>query len=261
MQLSEIKKVKKEKLIQENISLSPIGSSISLKKYQKFSLENLQKIEQDLNHANKVNQKLYLYSLQKHLSLIKLEEIILVIAFITAGVLGRTLLQGFPSVEPITFFAILAGSLLGWKKGAVTGATSWYLSNFFVFGGQGPWTAVHVANGAIAGFLGGIFLQKLEPKPFHYIKTIFIMIISTIIFEITINTMSGLLFYGIIISFLTAIPFIITHLASNIVFSLLTPKTRKEIYEKGKLNEREICEKFIAKLKSLQSRNETKKSK
>lgn len=217
--------------------------------YQKPSF---QKIEEDLKQVSSVNQKLHLHSLQRHLSLIKLEEFLLIITFITAGVLGRILLQPLPSVEPITFFVVLAGSLFGWKKGAVTGATTWYLSDFFMLGGQGPWTIVYLANGAIAGFLGGVFLQK--PR---YTKTIIVMIIATIIFQISIDIMSGLLFYGILASFITAIPFAITHIISNIAFSFFVPKTRKEIYEKGRLNEKELCKKFIEKIKSLKSKNES----
>ncbi len=255
--MDQLTNIKKRKIVQTDFQTDLNLKSVS-KKYQKISF---QKIEEDLKQPSLLNQKLYLHSLQRHLSLIKFEEIMLVITFITAGVLGRVLLQGLPSIEPITFFAILAGSLLGWKKGAVTGATSWYLSNFFVFGGQGPWTIVHVANGAIAGFLGGMFLQNLEPKPIHYLKIIIVMTITTVIFEITINLMSGLLFYGILVSFITAIPFTITHIVSNIAFSFLVPKTRKEIYEKGKINEKELCKNFINKLKFLQSRDETKDKK
>ena len=245
-QLPILKKIKSDRLMLDQ-ELS--SKTLKISPYKKNSF---QKIEEELKQTPVLNQKLYLHSLQRQLSLIKLEEILIIISLITAGVLGRILLQPLPSVEPITFFAILAGSLFGWKKGAFAGATSWYLSNFFMFGGQGPWTVVHFANGAIAGFLGGIFLQKPG-----YTKTIIVMIITTIIFEITINLMSGLFFYGILASFITAIPFTITHIVSNILFSSFIPVSRKEICEKGKLNEKELCEKFIKKLKSLKGKNES----
>ena len=76
-----------------------------------------------------------------------------------------------------------------------------------MFGGQGPWTIVHIAGGAVAGFLGGVFLKKPT-----YLKTIAVMITATIFFELAINTMSGLVFFGILASFITAIPFAITHI-------------------------------------------------
>lgn len=246
--LSKIKNKKQLILDQNNLEQD------NIKNRQNFINKKLTayNIDEELKQNQKLNQKLSLHVLQKHLSILKLEEFLLILTFITAGVLGRILLQGFPSVEPITFFAILTGSLFGWKKGAITGASSWYLSNFFMFGGQGPWTIVHVGSGLVAGFLGGIFLQKP-----NYTKVILIAIISTLIFELAINTMSGILFYGILISFITAIPFAITHLVSNIGFSLLIPKTRKTIIEKGKLNEKEICKNLIDKIKSNQKRVKT----
>jgi len=175
------------------------------------------------------------------------------ITFITAAVLGRIVLQGFPSVEPITFFTILAGSLLGWKKGLTTGASAWYLSNFFMFGGQGPWTIVHIASGAITGLLAGFFLYKKTTLP----RVLTITIITTILFELSINTMSGLLFFGLIPSFLSAIPFTITHIISNTILSLAIPKAKKEITKKGKLNQKGLCEKYINKLQNLYKQNKS----
>ncbi len=242
--MREIKSLKK-KLIPELI----IDRNITDTKKNLEKQKNIELVDQRIA----VIQKLSFHSIQRHLSLLKFEEMLLIITFITAGVLGRILLQGLPSVEPITFFAILAGSLFGWKKGFFTGASSWYLSNFFVLGGHGPWTIVHSANGAIAGLLGGVFLQKPT-----YVKTVAIMAITTIIFEISINLMSGLLFYGILISFLTAIPFTLVHITSNIAFSFLLPKTRKTIYEKGRLNEKEICKQLIEKI-TFQKKNDENK--
>ena len=202
------------------------------------------------NQQNVLNQKLSLNLLQKHLSILKLEEILIIFSLITIAVLGRILLQPLPSIEPITFIALLAGSLFGIKKGISVGASSWYLSNFFMFGGQGPWTFVHVLSGIVSGALGGIILKKPT-----LIKSVLAITLSTIIFEIAINTMSGILFYGILTSFITAIPFSITHLISNIIFASILHKSSTIIFKKAKLNEIEMCKNFISKLK--QKRVET----
>ena len=200
----------------------------------------IQNQKQKLSFSDKVS----LHSVQKHLSILKLEEYLMIITLITTAVLGRILLQPLPSVEPITFIALLAGSLFGWKKGAAVGASSWYLSNFFMFGGQGPWTLIHIGSGIVTGALGGLMLKKPT-----IIKSIIAITLATIIFEITINLMSGLLFYGLIISFITAIPFAITHLISNLVFSLILPKSRTTILINGKLDQITMCQNFINKLK------------
>jgi uncharacterized membrane protein len=186
-----------------------------------------------------------LHILQKHLQLLQLEEYLILIGFIIGGILGRVLLQGIPSAEPITLFAVLAGSLFGWKKGAAVGASSWYLSNFFMFGGQGPWTLIHMFNGASAGFLGSLVKNKS-----NYIKTASIMLIATLIFEITMNISSGLfLGIGILTSFITALPFMFTHIVSNLGFSLIIPKARKTILDTGKLSEISICKGYIQNFK------------
>lgn len=223
------------------------------KKLIKGKNNSVEIVNQEIDQKTNLTQRIYFHSIQRHFNLLKFEEMLLIITFITAGVFGRVILQGLPSVEPITFFALLAGSLFGWKKGAFTGASSWYLSNFFVLGGQGPWTIIHFANGAIAGFLGGVFLQKPSQ-----IKTIAVMTATTIIFEISINLMSGILFYGILVSFLSAIPFTLVHITSNVAFSSILPKTRKIIYEKGRINEKQICKELIEKIK-FQSKNEKNK--
>ena len=207
------------------------------------------KQEQKLN----INQKLSLHTLQKRLQLLKLEEYLLLATFMVGGILGRTLLQGFPSVEPITFFAVLAGSLFGWKKGAATGASAWYLSNFFMFGGQGPWSIIHVLNGVVAGFLGG-FLQKRA----GYVKAVTAMVLATVFFELTMNISSGFFFgFGILGSFFSAIPFMIAHLASNIGLSFLLPGAKKLALEKGRLNEKEMCKEYIGHIKATQRHHET----
>ena len=223
----------------------------SLKKKSNLILEDpifepKQKNSQIQNQKEELtsNEKLSLHAVQRHLSILKLEEYLIIFTLITTAVLGRILLQPFPSVEPITFIALIAGSLFGIRKGAVVGASSWYLSNFFMFGGQGPWTLVHVGAGIVAGALGGLMLKKPT-----IIKSIIAITIATIIFELAINTMSGLVFYGIVISFITAIPFAITHLASNIMFSLILPKSRTTILKKGKLDEITMCQNLIKKLK------------
>ena len=167
-------------------------------------------------------------SLQRHLSLVRFEEHLILITFITGGVLGRILLQGLPSVEPITFFAVLAGSLFGRKRGAVSGAASWYISNFFMFGGQGPWTFIHIISGAFAGYLGGLLKKKSG-----YVKTALVMAFATIFFELVINISSGFFFgFGIVASFFLAVPFAFTHLFSNLALSPLIPCAKKMIIEK-----------------------------
>lgn len=197
----------------------------------------------------KGKQRLVLFALQKQLQLLEQKELLLIISFISAGVLGRILMQPLPSVEPVTFFAILAGWLFGKKKGFLAGASAAFLSNFFMFGGQGPWTVFQMVGFGTAGFLGG-FLRNKAKIP----ECLMITAIATLLFEIVMN-LSSLIFLpsSIFAAFFLAVPFMLVHLASNIVFSTLLPKVRQYIYEKGSFDEREICMEMLNKFKSLKS--------
>lgn len=197
-------------------------------------------------------QKLALRALQLRKFILNLEEYLIIISFVIGGVLARTFMQGFPSVEPITFFAILTGSLFGWKKGMAAGASAWYLSNFFMFGGQGPWTIIQVMSGALAGYLGSFVKGRLK-----YAKAFLAIFIATIFFEITMNIGSGFFFgFGVIVSFFSAMPFIFTHIVSNLGFAALLPKVRSTVLKYGRLNEKELCTKLIHKIKNMKKKDE-----
>ena len=163
-----------------------------------------------------------------------------------SGAFLRVFMQEFPSVEPITFFAIMSGWLFGSKKGFAVGSSSLYLSNFFMFGGQGPWTPFQLVAFGAAGYLGG-FLKGKEKTW----KIVGITVISTIIFEIIMN-ISSMMFLGgnILLAFYLALPFTLVHLTSNITFSLFLPKIKTKIEKEGGFNEKKFVTDTIAQFKS-----------
>jgi hypothetical protein len=194
----------------------------------------------------KGKQKLNLAArlLEKQLMLLKLEEILILSTFVVGGALGRAAMQGFPSIEPITFFAVLSGFLFGRNKGAAAGAASWWLSNWLVLGGQGPWSIIHVMSGAVAGYLGGVLR-----KP-GYVAAVAAVVAATIVFELSMNVASGFFFgFGVILSFITAAPFALIHIASNAGMALLIPRTYSLVKKSGRLDEKGICKELIALIK------------
>lgn len=215
---------------------------------QKLKLKLKKKEKQETKQKLNQKQRLALHALQKQLQILKLKEWLIIIGFIGGAALLRIPMQAAPNVEPITFFAILAGWLFGKKKGFLTGASAGYISNFFVFGGQGPWTIFQVLGWGLAGFLGG-FLRK-KSKVF---EVVIMAAIATLLYQLIVNTawafmLSKVLSISIFISFLTALPFILPQLISNSVFALFLPKARKIIYEKGHFNEKELCANLISRL-------------
>ncbi|NQU99006.1 hypothetical protein HQ533_06100 [Candidatus Woesearchaeota archaeon] len=216
-----------------------------LKLKQKKKQETTTEQKTTTKQKTDVKQRVALHALQKQLSILNLREALILISFIVGAGLLRVPMQALPSAEPITFFALLAGWLFGKKKGFLVGAGALLTSNFFVFGGHGPWTLFQAAGFGMAGFLGG-FLRKKS----GYVSTVLIAIAATLVFELVLNFSSMLIFpFGFMV-FITALPFTLIHLVSNVVFAMGLPKARKLIHEKGQFNERALCRELIAKLKS-----------
>ncbi|MEA2037623.1 MAG: ECF transporter S component [Nanoarchaeota archaeon] len=226
---------------------------------QKLLLKKKKKTEQKQETKNKFSssQKVALHAVQKQLQLLRLKEWLIIAGFIGGGAALRSVMQPIPSAEPITFFAILAGWLFGKKKGFITGAAAGYLSNFIMFGGQGPWTIFQMLGWGMAGFLGG-FIRNIRPKKNYFafwlssiIPVLLIGVTATLLFEVTLNVGWTLFFpYSIFALFLSGLPFLIIHLISNAAFSLFLPFARKFTYEKGKFNEVDICNSIVSKLNS-----------
>ena len=203
-----------------------------------------------VEQKSKSAQNVALHALQKQMQVLKLKEYLVLIGFGLGAALLRVPMQAVPSAEPLTCFAVLAGWLFGKKKGFLVGASSLYISNFLVMGGHGPWTLFQAIGFGVAGFLGG-FLRKKS----RIWEGIVIIAIGTLIFELIMN-LSSVIFLpaSIFVLFLSAIPFITVHLVSNSIFALFLPKAKELIYEKGKFNEKEICEKAIKRFKDLRKK-------
>ena len=185
----------------------------------------------------KPKQRMALHALQKQLQVLKLKEWFLMFGFIGGAAVLRIPMQAVPSAEPLTFFAILAGWLFGRNKGFLAGASSLYISNFFMFGGQGPWTPFQALGFGIAGWLGGLLRKKAS-----YLEIVTITIVGTLIFEIIMNSFTPLMIgTSIFIAFALALPFTIIHLVSNLIFSLALPSAKKFVEERGGFNEKDIC--------------------
>lgn len=224
---------------------------------QKLLLKQKKKLLEKNEQKLSSSQKVALHAVQKQMQLLKLREWLVVIGFTFGGALLRIPMQAVPSAEPITFFAILSGWLFGKKKGFITGAAAGYMSNFFMFGGQGPWSIFQMAAWGTAGFLGG-FIKDIQPKGNYFmfwiksiLPVILIAVISTLIFD-TVMNLSWAMFmpYGIFALFLSGLPFLLVHLTSNVMFSLFLPFARKVVYEKGKFDEISVCHDIISRVNS-----------
>jgi energy-coupling factor transport system substrate-specific component len=167
-------------------------------------------------------------------------KLLLMMGLTSLGILGRAAFQFIPSVEPLTPLAILTGFLLGPISGFISGVTGFYLSNFIVWGFQGPWTIFQCLGAGLAGFIGGL-IGKLGKK--SRTKFLISTLIGIIVYEIIVTVSMGIMFAFPLLLFyiITSIPFSLIHLSSSLGFSLTFYEFKDWIKKlKGGLVEKEI---------------------
>ncbi|MBI2139539.1 ECF transporter S component [Candidatus Woesearchaeota archaeon] len=207
-------------------------------------------------------QRLIAYGLQMQLQALQLKEWLMAIGFSFLAAALRVPMQAVPSAEPITFFAILAGWLFGARMGFFTGAAAGFLSNFAVYGGQGPWTPFQMLSWGIAGYLGSLLprfpsSEKSQKKNQGKIKgTIFRMMASlgvassaTVIFDSILNIWWGFFSpFGILPALVSGVPFFVVHLVSNAIFSLGLAPAKYFVSKQGHFDEKELCRELLGKV-------------
>ena len=140
--------------------------------------------------------------------------------------LGRIALHGIPSVEPIIPLAVIAGLLFGMKEGFTLGGGAYLVSNFFVWGLQGPWTIFQAAGAAVAGALGGLYGRVRKPT---WKEVAIISVIGTVFYEVVMNlagSVMGLGLFGLGLAaiplyFAASLPFSLAHIITNCAFARL----------------------------------------
>lgn len=188
--------------------------------------------------SQSITQRLAIAAVQKQLQGINLKEWLWTLGFVGGGAALRALMQPFPNVEPLTFLAILSGWMFGWKKGMVFGLSSLYLSNFVMFGGQGPWTFYQMAAFAAAGLSGALLRKRAT-----FLETMGLCLIVAIGIQVVLNAGWALsMGFSLIPAFAASIPFAMAHIVSNTVFGAFLPAARRLCDKIGGFDEKEICE-------------------
>jgi len=151
-----------------------------------------------------------------------------VAALTVSGVAGRVALQHIPSVEPLIAVAAATGFYFGPRYGIAAGGSGYYLSNFLVFGGQGPWTIFQVLGAGSAGLIGGT-LGKASNGRVTFLSSLFVGVAA---FELFVNlgSLTFATFTGLGLSYLvSAFPFTVTHLVSTVGFGLILYGSKERI--------------------------------
>jgi len=167
------------------------------------------------------------------------QQILLISALTALGVFGRAVFQWIPSVEPILPMAVALSFFKDWKRGSLVGVSSFFASNFFVWGWQGPWTIFQCLGVYLACLFSG-YLSKLSTKKYFFFGS---LVLGTIIYEISVNLGSVLFFpwsIGVLPLFLMAsLPFGLIHIISSIGFGSIAYAFKgkiRDVWEKEVLN-------------------------
>ncbi len=145
------------------------------------------------------------------------------------GILGRVLLQYIPSVEPITAMSIAFSFFLGPVYGIISGTLGYYLSNFLVWGGQGPWTLFQVVGIGGAALIAGIIGRISQRRSVFLFATT----IGVVMYEFIVDLSWGFTFgnFNPFVMFGAAIPFSITHLTTTIGFAILLFESKDKLVD------------------------------
>jgi hypothetical protein len=148
------------------------------------------------------------------------------------GIGGRFAFQWLPSVEPIVPLAIAVGFFLGYRYALPSGMGAFYISNFFVWGLQGPWTIFQIAGTGLAA-LTGDFFRRISKSRYSFFTSV---ILGTVLYEIAVNFTWVFLFgfFSLELAFLAALPFTLIHIGSSFGFSLFIYGFKDKLSELNK---------------------------
>lgn len=161
----------------------------------------------------------------------KTRTFLLLVSLTSLGIVGRVAFQTIPSVEPILPLAVALSFFHDWKKGMVSGTSAFFLSNFFVWGFQGPWTFFQCLGIGIASIFAG-YLSKISKRKSLFF---FSLIIGTVFYEVAVNFGSFLFFpWALTLGLpylLASIPFGAIHLTSSLGFGSIAYAFKDKIQD------------------------------
>ena len=148
---------------------------------------------------------------------------LVIAAVMTAlSVLGRILFAPLPGFKPITAIVVITGVWIGGETGFLVGALSALISN--IFSGQGPWTPFQMFAWGMIGLGAGLvsgWLKKSRAALAAY--GVFAGVAYSLFMDIwTVLWYNGNLSWPLYTAaVVTALPYMASYAASNVIFLLL----------------------------------------
>lgn len=148
---------------------------------------------------------------------------LVIAAVLTAlSVLGRILFAPFPGFKPITAMVVIAAVWISGETGFLVGSLSALISNFF--SGQGPWTPFQMFAWGMIGLIAGLLAPRLKKsRPALAAYGVFAGAAYSLFMDIwTVLWYNGGLSWPLYAAaVVTALPYMASYAASNVIFLLL----------------------------------------
>ena len=141
-----------------------------------------------------------------------------------------------PFLKPINALTIITALYIGSESGFLVGSLAAVLSNFYF--GQGPWTVFQMLAWGLIGYVAGILAEPLKKsRKLLLIYGAITGILYSFVMDIwTVLWYAGTLEPGLYLSALvTAIPYTLSYVASNLIFLSLLSKPFGEKLERIKI--------------------------
>ena len=127
-----------------------------------------------------------------------------------------------PFLNPITAMAVITGIYMGSEAGFLVGSLSALLSNFYF--GQGPWTVFQMLAWGLIGFFAGLLAKPLKS---NMVLLLIYGVICGVMYSFIMDIWTVLWYnkgfsfglYGAAI--ISAIPYTVSYVLSNVLFLLL----------------------------------------
>lgn len=153
-------------------------------------------------------------------------ELVVIAVMSAISIAGRVLFMMLPGFKPVTALTAITGFALGAEAGFVTGALTAFASNMYF--GQGPWTPFQMLTWGLIGYIAGL-LGKTGIMHKWWALVLF-SIFAGIFFSAGMDIWTAMSATGLfqweafVAALITALPFTLIYIVSNIVFLLVLYK-------------------------------------
>lgn len=145
-------------------------------------------------------------------------------------VVGRTMFQFIPNVQPVTDIILIMTILFSWREGLTVALLSMMITNLYL--GMGPWTIAQLATYTLIVFVTAFCSRYLGLKKYFWVQVVYSFFIG-FLYGFLISLIQHF-FFGIKAFwpyYLAGISFDFLHALGNAGFYILLAPMIKKLFE------------------------------